>query len=278
MPETTSPATSTDPGSPSSTTPAPGGASPTSPPTTPPSLIAPSGAPGGAPPAPTAASPRPSRPDGVPESFWDNDKGELKTGDWARSYEELRAFKAEQDARKALVPAQADLYKPELPKDLKLPVEMEIKTNDPLYLAVRDMAHVKGWTQEDFSQAIGAYAKIEAAKYQAIQDAIKQRDEALGQNGPQRVEELKKWFGAQFGHDIGAQFNETLFTPGIVSGFEKVRDALSRQGVKPFSAAGREPVEGRADGLPDNWDKLDLTSKREWFLKNPNWRSPSRAA
>src|SRR4029077_15109204 len=145
MPETTSPATSTDPGSPSSTTSAPAAGSPTSPPTTPPSSSAsvPSAAPVGAPPAPTAALPRASRPEGVPENFWDNDKGELKTGDWARSYEELRSFKAAEDARKALVPAQPDLYKPDLPKDLKLPVEMEIKTSDPLYLAVRDMAHAK---------------------------------------------------------------------------------------------------------------------------------------
>jgi hypothetical protein len=177
-----------------------------------------------------------------------------------------------------LVPAQPDLYKPDLPKDLKLPVEMEIKTSDPLYLAVRDMAHAKGWTQDDFSQAIGAYAKIEADKHQAIQNAIKARDEALGQNGPQRVEELNKWFAATFGPEVGAQFRETLYTTGIIKGFEQVKDALTRQGVKTFSGLGREAVEGRGDGLPDNWDRLDSTSKREWFLKNPKWQSPHRAA
>jgi hypothetical protein len=232
-----------------------------------------------APTAPTEGSPppRPIRPDGVPEAYWDKDKGELKTGDWARSYEELRTFKAEADARKALVPAQADLYKPELPKDLKLPVEMEVKTDDPLYLAVRDMAHARGWTQDDFSQAIGAYAKVQAARIQAVQEAIKKRDEALGQNGAQRVDELKKWFSAAFGPEVGAQFNETLYTTGIISGFEKMKTALTSQGVKSFSSLGREAIEGRADGLPDNWDKLDSTTRREWLLKNPNWRNPKAA-
>lgn len=278
MPETTSPATSTDPGSPSSTTSAPAVASPTSAPTTPsPSPSVSSAAPSASL-APTVVSPRPQRPDGVPESFWDNDKAELKTGDWARSYEELRSFKAEADARKALVPAQPDLYKAELPKDLKLPVEMEVKTDDPLYLAVRSIAHQQGWTQDQFSQAIGMYAKNEADKHVALQNAIKARDESLGQNGPQRVDEINRWFVAMFGPEIGAQFKETLFTPGIVKGFEQMKQALMSQGVKPFSGLGREPVEGRADGLPDNWERLDATSKREWFLKNPKWQSPHRAA
>jgi hypothetical protein len=219
-------------------------------------------------PAPTVASAPKVRPEGLPESFWDKDKGEIKLQDFAKSYEELRQAKAEIDARKAQVPAQPDLYKPELPKDLKIPAGMEVKTDDPLYIAVRQMAHEEGWTQGQFSRAIGEYAKIEVAKHEALQAAVKQRDEALGANGPQRVDALNKRFVAAFGDDVGKQFSQTLFTPGIISGFEKVFEALSRQGVQKFSGLGREPVEGRTDGRPDNWDSMSAMDRRQWNLTN----------
>ena len=45
-------------------------------------------------------------------------------------------------------------------------------------------------------------------------------------------------------------------------------EALSRQGVQKFSAIGREPVEGRSDGRPDNWDKMSALDRRMWNLKN----------
>lgn len=269
MPDTTSPVSSTAPTDPSpSATPAVV-ASPTSAPTTSPETLRDSGQ---AAALATAAAPQSTppkvRPEGLPDSFWDKDKSEIKLSDFTKSYEELRQAKAEVDARRALIPAQPDLYKPELPKDLKLPQGMEVKTDDPLYLSVRDMAHAKGWTQADFSDAIGVYAKIEAAKQETLQSAIKARDEALGVNGPQRVDDLKKWFNATFGETIGQQFSQTLFTPSIISGFEKMRDALSRQGVRKFDASGREAVEGRTDGRPDNWESLTALDRRMWNLEH----------
>lgn len=263
MLETISQPTSTSPGDPSLTATPAAAASPTSDQTTQiPAAAAP------APPAASAPAPKPSRPEGVPESFWDKDKGELKTSEWASSYEELRQVKAELDARKAQIPAQPDLYKPELPKDMKVPEGMSINAEDPLYIAVRQMAHEEGWTQGQFTRAIGEYAKIEGAKHEALQDAIKQRDESLGANGPQRVDALNRQFVAAFGDDIGKQFSQTLFTPGIIKGFERMFATLSTQGVKSFSAVGREPIEGRTDGRPDNWNDMSAMDRRHWNLKN----------
>lgn len=222
-------------------------------------------------PDPTAVStqsppPKPTRPEGVPESFWDKDKGELKASDWGKSYEELRSFKAAEDARRASIPAQADLYKPELPKDFKVPQGMELKTDDPLYVGFRDYALKNGMTQEAFSEGIGLYAKVEIAKQEALQAAVKARDAALGPNGPVRVDDLNKRFVAYFGEEVGKQFAQTLFTPGIIQGFEKVFATLSSQGVQKFSSLGREATEGRADGLPDNWETMSTTDKRTYQL------------
>lgn len=274
MPETTSQPSSTGQENPPPSATPPAAASPTSGLTTTQETLRDSGqanasaqAAGASSPT-TASTPPKVRPEGLPESFWDKDKGEVKFADLTKSYEELRQAKAEADARKAQVPAQADLYKPELPKDLKLPEGMEVKTDDPLYLAARDLAHAKGWTQADFTDALAMYARIEAAKHETLAAGRKALDEALGANGAKRVDDLNNWFAATFGPEVGAQFKETLFTPGIVSGFEKMRDALSRQGVRRFDATGREPFEGRSDGRPDNWATMSATDRRTWDLQN----------
>lgn len=261
MLETTSQPTSTDQGSPSSTAAPAGGVSQTSAQTTSPAT--PTSGSAGAP-APIVAS----RPEGVPESFWDKDKGEAKFGDWSKAYEELRSFKAADDARRATLPAQADLYKPELPQDFKLPKGWELKTDDPLYLGWRAFAHESGLSQEAFSKGLKVWAATEVAKHEALQTAIKARDESLGQNGPQRVDELNKWFTATFGADVGKQFANTLFTKDIITGFEKLKGALSKQGVVSFSGAHRETVEGRTDGRPDNWDAMSSLDRRMWDLQN----------
>jgi hypothetical protein len=273
MADTTSPASSTAPPGPSSTATPAAGASPTSVPTTSPPASDPA-APSAAAVSPVIAPPAPKvRPEGVPESFWDKDKGELKVADWSKSYEELRQAKAEIDARKASIPAQADLYKPELPKELKLPAGMEVKTTDPLYLAVRQMAHQKGWTQDDFSQALGVYASIEATKQAALQEAIVKRDESLGANGPQRVEALKNFFKATAATPaIADQLANTLWTRDIIVWMEAVQKRLSGQGIIRFDGSGRETNETgeRTDGRPSNWDKMSALDKRSWDLANAN--------
>jgi hypothetical protein len=277
MADTTSPASSTAPPAPSSTATPAGGASPTSAPTTSP---APSESPVPIAPAASlviAAVPKPVRPEGVPESFWDKDKGELKVADWSKSYESLRQAqdqaKAEADARKAQIPAQADLYKPELPKEIELPAGMEVKTNDPLYLAVRQMAHDKGWTQADFSQALGVYAQIEIAKQAGIAEAVRVRDESLGPNGPQRVEALKNFFKATAATPQAAdQLANVLWTRDIIVWMEGVQKRLSAQGVVRFDGAGREANEtgARPDGRPSNWASMSALDKRSWDLANAN--------
>jgi hypothetical protein len=282
MPETTSPPTSTSPGGPSSTTSAPAGASPTSPPPTPPPSS--SAPPPAAPAAPTAASAPPApppRPEGVPEAFWDKDKGELRASDWARSYEELRSFKAEREALKAQVPAQPDLYKPDLPEGFTFPQGMELDTGSPVYKAARDYAHSEGWTQKQFTGALGIYLKDRAAEFTRYQEFLKAEDEALGENREARkvardkfIEaSAKSWFPANEAENVANVVKATPWNRHLFRFFEKAAEAVSRQGLKPYSAAGREPVEGRPDGLPDNWDKLDAMSRREWMLRNPNWRS-----
>ena len=218
------------------------------------------------------------RPEGVPESFWDPDKREVKTGDWAKSYEELRAFKASDDARRASIPGQADLYKPDLPEAVKIPDGLELKLDTPLYREARELAHNKGWTQTDFTEALGLFVKHQLADQVKLQQYYKDEIEALGDNREARLLALDKfrestvkaWFPENEREQALEQIKLVPPNRYFLRWMEKASEAFQKQGVKAYSAMGREPVEGRADGRPDNWDKMDAITRRTWNLQNPD--------
>lgn len=63
-------------------------------------------APAGTPPAtPAAPAAKPQRPEGVPEKFWDAEKGEVKTADLLKSYSELEKGRSKTPAEPPKAPA-----------------------------------------------------------------------------------------------------------------------------------------------------------------------------
>lgn len=233
-----------------------------------------------------SSPPERTRPEGVPENFWDPDKREIKTADWAKSFEELRTFKANDEARRASIPGQADLYKPDLPEAVKIPEGLELKLDTPMYREARDLAYAKGWTQTDFSEALGLFVKHQVADAERLQAYYKGELEAMGDNREARLTALDKfreatvkaWFPE--GERDKALEQIKLVPPNrfFLRWMEKASEAFQKQGVKSYSAAGREPIEGRADGRPENWDKMDAISRRAWNLQNPDAAKPGRAA
>jgi hypothetical protein len=90
----------------------------------------------------------------------------------------LMTQKAENDLRATRVPLDATGYKPELPKDLKLPPgvgEIKIDEGDPALADLRMFAHSRGWSQDDFSAALGIYAGKEARETAALHAAARRR-------------------------------------------------------------------------------------------------------
>jgi hypothetical protein len=162
---------------------------------------------------------------------------------------------------------------------------MELDTASPLYKEARDYAHKEGWTQAQFTGALGLYLKDRAAEFARYQEFIKNEDEALGENREARKiardkfidASAKAWFPQGEAETVANIVKATPWNRHLFRFFEKASEAVSRQGLRPYSAAGREPVEGRPDGLPENWDKLDPVTRREWMLKNPDWRGGQTA-
>lgn len=201
------------------------------------------------------------------DAFWDPKVG-VKLEDLVKSQAELSAFKAEADKRAGLVPESADKYEAVLPKDFNLPDGWVINPEKPLWKAGREFAKANGLTQEQFSGLAKLYVEGQIAE-KAQSDGelaamVAARDKALGANGPSRVEALNNWFGANFDEKVAKQLSQTLFTPDIVSAFERIQLAMTTQGIVNLSDGGR--AQGRNDGRPENWETMSAVDRRTWDL------------
>lgn len=211
----------------------------------------------------------PTRPDFLPEKFWDADKHEPKGADFKAHLESLEKVKAENDARWAAVPAKPELYKAELPKDFKAPEGFRVDEKDPEFAAFRAYAHANGLSQEQVSNLLAIRATAVLAKNAQLAEAIKARDAALGENGPARVDALSKFFDTYFQKDpqLAREVKSAFYTPGLVKIFEHYQKLVTGQGASGFSGIGRDGQQPeRDDGKPRNWDKMSPIDRRAWQL------------
>jgi hypothetical protein len=209
-----------------------------------------------------SASPA-SRPDWLPESFWDKDKAEAKGEDFKKHLEGLEKAKTDFDAARGDTPAKADDYKAELPKEFKLPdgftplpAGTEFNDKDPMLSALRKVANETGMSQKQFSSVLA----IEAMRQSLAAGGRIARDQALGENATARLGELDTWFKTSFGEKAALQLNASLFTPDIAKAWEGVKAALTKQGVGSLSMAGREAAEP-SDSKPSNWDRMSSADR-----------------
>jgi hypothetical protein len=252
----------TNPAIPSS--PAPAAAAPPSPPAAAPAAASP---PTPAPPTtPTASADQ--RPEWIPEQFYDAEKKEIKGADLRAHLDELTTFKAAEDSRKLTLPATPEAYELKLPETFTAPegIEVKLDPNDPLMKTAREMAHAKGWSQADFSDALGVVAALkagEAAQYEALKTA---NLAALGSKGPERIDAVTCWLNANFGEAEVKPVLATLATTAHVTMFEKIISKLSSQGSAPFSQTGRDVNTGKVDDA--TWDKMSYSEKKAYTAKH----------
>jgi hypothetical protein len=189
----------------------------------------------------SSATTLPTRPDWAPEAHWDAEKGTFKDT-FGAHFNELTAWKAADDSRRAALPQAPDGYKPELPKDFKAPegMKFEFKTDDPALKSFAAIAHKAGLTQEQYSEALSAYAADRLATQQNIDNAKAAEVTKLGVNGPARKTAVDTWLTATLGEDLGKHMSQFTFTAKQVEGFERLIAKTTSQGAATFSQAHRD--------------------------------------
>jgi hypothetical protein len=181
----------------------------------------------------------------------------LKVGKYEVSEAELAGMmdrQAQDDLCKATLPAAPEAYKAELPADLKLPGGLEYKfdVNDPTMIAARNLAHSKGWSQQDFSEALGLFAGHHVAQEAALAERSAAEVAKAGANAPQRVDAVGKWITGMVGEADGKQIRSLIVTDSMLRFMERVMTKVSSQGAASFSQSHRaapesSPIPGYAN-------------------------------
>lgn len=197
----------------------------------------------GSPNTPTTAS----RPDYVPEQFWDAASNAVKP-EFTTHIGELAALKAQTDARLAALPKDAAGYKIEPPKDYKVPDGFVVDETHPLAAPLRAIAHKHQLSQDAVSELVQAQAEARAAETKTYNDAVAAETAKLGANATARVTAARTWLAGMLGDKAATDLLGNDKTPGLlifsaagVEYLEKLQAAFATQGGAPLNGKGREP-------------------------------------
>lgn len=199
---------------------------------------------GGSSPTPSAAT----RPDYVPEAFWDPATNAVKTAEFTTHIGELAALKAAHDARVAARPEKPDGYELKFADTFKPDVAIKFDETDPRLAPLRAFAHENNLDQAGFSKLLEIEAGRVIAENKTYAAAVEAETKKLGANATARVTALKTWLtgalGADAANDLLGKDNTgglLVFSEAAVRHLEKLQLAMSNQGGSNYSGNGREP-------------------------------------
>lgn len=204
----------------------------------------------------------------MPENFFDATKNEVKGAELRAHLDELATFKAAEDSRKLTLPATPEAYELKLPETFTPPegIAVKLDPNDPMLKTAREMAHAKGWSQSDFSDALGVVASMKASEAAAYEAAKTANLAALGAKGPERIDAVTRWLAANFSEAEVKPILATLATTSHVTVFEKIISKLTNGGAGTFRQTGREVETGKIDDA--TWSKMSYSEKKAYAEKH----------
>jgi hypothetical protein len=214
---------------------------------------------GGSDPAPAAPA-KAERPDWLPESLWDAEKG-FKQQD----FDDLVAFKAERTSADASKPESADAYEAKLPESFKLPENIKLEEGqqiidpaDPRIVELRKIAHEKGWSQADFEDVIALGVNMDIAKQAREAQALNAEKEKLGSRAKERIDSVVSWVKAKLGPEMGGSLLHMMYTAKQVEAFERIM-SLNRGDVPGTPGANREGGDGK--GRIEGYENMTFRQK-----------------
>jgi hypothetical protein len=186
-----------------------------------------------------------TRPEYIPEKFWDEEAKEIRTEGLAKSYAELERLRGKsadelKEEFKATFEEERLANRPEDPDKYTLPeneaFDPEALASSPVVSLWRKAAHEAGLGQEQFESVLNEYATSEVERMQAAQEAELAK---LGDNAKDRTEAIGMWAKKTFGEgeEFGAIARVASDAAGVQA-LERIMKALSDSGVE----LGSEPA------------------------------------
>jgi transcriptional regulator with XRE-family HTH domain len=173
---------------------------------------------------------------------------------------EMMQRQAADDLKKATLPTRPEEYKAELPADLKLPggLQFKVDANDPSFIAARNLAFSKGWSQADLSEALGVMASHLSQQEAQLAERSRAEIAKAGVNAPQRVDAVIRWITGTVGDADAKPIVATIVTDAHLRFYEKIMHQL--EGGTSFSQKHRVAPPD-ADKIP-GYENMSFEQRR----------------
>lgn len=207
-----------------------------------------------------------TRPDHVPEKFWDAEGKGLKADALLKSYTELEgtigkradAYRAEMLKEiRAGVPEKPEDYPADLSGLLPEGFEAKLNQDDPLLAEARQIAHETGMKPEAWTKLLGAFVKWQAAGL----PNVSAETEKLGEGGAARVAAVDMWLAKALPEGQYKALENFVTSAGAVEALESLM-SMARgngqvSGVSQPGGGGAPSAEEANAAMrdPRYWDK-----------------------
>lgn len=234
------------------------------------SAPAPSPSPSPAPAAPAAAT----RPEYVPEQFWDATTNKVKDKEFGEHITQVATRDAAEQVRRLSLPQKAEDYKIGTTPNFKPPPGIEFTVNeaDPLWSQARAWAQKSGLSQDQFAEAVDLFAGAKVADAATIKAAKAAEIGKLGAAGTARVTALETFLTGMVGEQDAKQLGGMLVTAGIVQAFEKLVTKFASQGSAAFSQAHRN-ADAPGKVTDEQWNSMTYAERRDYAAQSSNGRA-----
>jgi hypothetical protein len=174
------------------------------------------------------ASAAPARPDGLPDTYWDDAAG-VKPEAFSR----LAELEAAELARREGVPEAADKYELKLSEDIVgldgKPVQFD--PTDPLAQAVLPVLHECGVPQAGLEKLLGAFTKLEVEAAKAEQAHIAAEQAKLGAEHVKRTGAIHSSLVAAVGTDGANAIRQSMRSADAVIALEALVSKLTGSAI-----------------------------------------------
>lgn len=180
----------------------------------------------------TPANETVTRPDFIPEKFWNAETNEVRLEGLAKSYSEMEKARGNVDGLREQWEAERLSSRPDTPDAYSLPtnevLDMEAMASSPIVSLWRKAAHEAALPQETFERVINDYAQAEVEAMQERQNAELQK---LGENANDRTTAVRLWAEKTFKDGELLSVQRIATDADGIQALERIMGALSERGI-----------------------------------------------
>lgn len=220
-----------------------------------------------------------TRPDFIPEKFWNAETNEVRVEGLAKSYAEMEKARGNVEGLREQWESERLSSRPETPDAYALPnneaLDMDALASSPIVSLWRQAAHEAALPQEAFERVINDYAQAEIDAMQARQTAEIQK---LGENASDRTTAVRLWAEKTFKDGELLSVQRIATDADGVQALERIMGALSERGIDVgiTEGAGQEESYEDIQKLMQSKEYYDGSRRdpkvvarvENWFKKN----------